>query len=360
MPREEGAWVRGLPDWAKTDGEKKGLEDVVSAIEKAHVCALISALDKVDAELLNRHVQLKWSDQLGDRLGVCDNPVLFKAHAVSDEMGRLPCSLLACLLFVLSDTTYNNEEVWAEELFDQRAPPPHTNDEWVAVVTALVNHPKMDVNTVVTIEQHWQELIAYERRAHGAAQSEPGEPVAGPDFGWNEDCMSAWDYLMEACLESQSSLGASHPVAERGRRLLCVLASSGKLDMGRQLHMYYGDNVHDQGPFFTPLWAAWQLEFHDVFKAFLSPRDDKIMPHVWKFHQERMPKGGDHLPCNQVPYAAIRARIGRYHHKIWRRIVRVHILLGRMWRETRDRLYVPGARGAKLARLSFEAQRDHQ
>ena len=101
---------------------------------------------------------------------------------------------------MLSDYTFNNVETM---MYDEAlAIPEHTNDEWVAVVTALVNHPKMDVNTVVTIDQHWEENREYQRRAYEAAQCAPGDPVPGPDVGWNEDCMSPWDYLFNAVLET--------------------------------------------------------------------------------------------------------------------------------------------------------------
>ncbi len=350
MPREPNAWVQNMPDWG---GEEQGLVPVVDAIEKADVPALLTALDQVDPTLLNRHVQLKYCDVLGDTLGRDGMPVLFQAHACSDEMGRLPCSLLACLLFVLSDYTFNNVESAA--YYEADAIPEHTNDEWVAVVAVLVNHPKMDVNTVVTIDQHWEQFREYERRAYEAAQCAPGDPVPGPDYGWNEDNMSPWDYLFNAVLETQAKCGAEDPVAARGMRLLCVLATSGKLDLERDLHMYYHNNVHPQGNGFLPLRATYEFELWDAFKALLTLHDDLIMPYVWTFNREKVQKGGADLECNKVPYPAIKQRIAQYHLKIWRRGYRIFLLLERWWAEIRFKSYKPGGVGEKRARASFES-----
>ena len=351
MPRAADEWVQNMPDWG---GEEQGLVPVVDALEKADVPALLTALDQVDPALLNRHVQLKWCDELGDDLGQRDGmPVLFYAHACSEDMGRLPCSLLACLLFVLSDYTYNDVE--SGYFHHNLAIPGHTNDEWVAVVTALVNHPKMDVNTVVTIDQHWEESREYERRAYEARQCAPGDPVPGPDCGWNEDCMSPWDYLFTAVIESRSKLGADHFVTQRGMRLMCVLAASGKLDMERDLHLYYHNNVQPQGSEFTPLYATYEFDLDLVFKAFLTQKDELIMPHVWGFHRQKVSRFDASLVGNAVPYAAIKQRIAQYNLKIWRRWYRTFVFLERWYAEIRFKSYAPGGAGEKRARASFES-----
>ena len=167
--------------------------------------------------------------------------------------------------------------------------------------------------------------------------------------------MSPWDYLLTAVVESKSRLGADHVVAQRGMRLLCVLAASGKLDMERNLHLYYDNNVQPQGPDFDPLFATYEFDLKDAFKAFLTQKDELIMPHVWRFYREKVSRYDASWEGNVVPFATIKQRIAQYNFKIWRRWYRVFVFLHRWFAAVREKSYQPGGAGQKRARASFEA-----
>ena len=128
----------------------------------ADVAALNAALDAADPELLNRVPHIKDAQFCSTTLqdgqlmtrhefdGPCYKFGEASFFGILTEdfddcepgFGQTPLNLVACATFVLTEERFDQTE-WITK---------HTDDEWVAVYSALVNHPKVDVGAATVYE----------------------------------------------------------------------------------------------------------------------------------------------------------------------------------------------------------------
>lgn len=327
-----------------------GLTSVVRAFEDADVAGLNSALDQVDSTLINRLPQVVHCAFLGLHNEEQDY-AFFNALAHSEDRGEIPLSLLASATFVLA----GGSQPWSNWLWVQE----HSAEEWLAVYTALVMHPNVDVNTVREIE----DVLADQRTLHQTILKFGGNATHEPIL--NADCFSPFDYGFRALISELRGLHLASTANVNQEhlkmRMLAALAGSGKLNLARKIHKM---------PFAPPqpeddvLSSALYNGLFAVVYALLSLPGDEIAQLAIRalaqgrttfYHQK------NELQTHSVGQAVLRAvaaRIALYHREkiliYVRRVARMHIDLARWWTAARESAYRPGCSGAKRARLSFE------
>lgn len=333
-----------------------GLTEVVRAFENADVAALNTALDQVDPAVLNWLPRMKTCRLLGDNTKEYEY-ALFDALALDwPHIEASPLTLLSCATFVIAGGgpfASGNKWSWVNA---------RTDDEWLAVYTALVNHPSVDVNTALEVEDVLADQEAYAQEYRNAGGG-------GDEFPHlHDECLSAWDYCWSANNHALREGDWTDPASQDTlqMRMLCALARSGKLNIERKTHiaMNWTSPLDRDDVISTTLYNGMFAAVHDLLSL-----GDEIVPIAAKalrLGRENGPYCHHYVqlesdPAGNVALKAVAARITRYKRDkllaYIRCMVRLRILLARWWASARETAYAPEGAGAKRARVSFDASR---
>lgn len=222
------------------------LTDVVRAIERGDVEALNGALHKVDEKLLNSNGERrKYTSEDGNVV----TEAFFGASADDcDGEGDFPNSLLSCLVFVLQKSMDIHIEI--REAGDDPQLVHLTRPRRVEMLLALIKHQKTDVNACTTYEDYSEDLVDFRRRN------------AGDKEAWvHDDCMAPIDYAFHVANHRN---GEGNKTADSFRsKVIGALLNSGKLDVERPLHLWYGNNMDKSQTMAEMAWALkdkWLVE----------------------------------------------------------------------------------------------------
>ena len=363
------------------------LADVVSAIERADVPALVAALDEADTELLNDVGPLRWYKNFYHENGYTDmdrsidkssGEAFFNASFESDQHGGYPATLLSCLAYALmrfqstSDPPRLShlEPYWrdhhrAEHSRLHAAFLARTEEAawwiravdratWLKVFETLVNHPKVDVNARRTHEQ------IEELRHTWSFLPEDERPPDLPTDWYDDDAaiwddqMTTWDYLFQTGHPDDDA-----PTWKFVADLATILARSGKLDPRHVTHNR--DRNHGELQNLGGLVMS-AMRLYCLERVHFEPLD-ALLEHVAYFPQARAlqleassPQGvwGDDAPTATRIEEGI-ARTRRALLRRWCRAARRITFLARWWADARLAAYAPDGAGAKRAQQSFDA-----
>ena len=322
------------------------LADVVAAFERCEPEALVAALDNADSALLN-YIPVHFGNRDPPLPAAVIGSCYFNAIRETSTPGTRPTSLLSCATYVLATQpwTCGPTYTWLHQW---------SNDSWMATYSALVFHPKIDINAHKSEEQDDNDFEAWVQ-VHG------GHGVCMHDTGFS-DYMTPFDYAFTAHLRQKR---AGDPMADFTRRMLIVLASTGKVALWRGwMHWDISTPPHWQSyGEHNLLRVMYEQGKDDVFLFLLqnplSPHADLVtcLRYLLKHPTTR---GGEH------DYVFRRMLIGPRLRHVQRQAVlhrlckfaRWYILLMRAWADARHRLFAPGGEGHKRARLSYETARD--
>ena len=212
-----------LPEYGQSMGA------VVQAYEDGDVGALQKALDEADPVELNSQGPANIfiepeghkMDDDDDDYAVLPHHVYFEAHEVLDDYlpGCLPTSLLSCATWV----TGNIFRGATNRLKENDHPfLKHSKKRLLALYNVLVNHPKVDVNAVLSKEEYFSIF------------EDPTVPQNNTDqelfmMYKHHDRMTAFDYAWRAAAFATTS----YPQA-----LMLLLIRSGKQDMAHKPVVY--------------------------------------------------------------------------------------------------------------------------
>ncbi len=349
----------------------RALTDVVRAFENADVAALNAALDAADPELLNRVPEVKEAEVIdfdpyydiddgffGININWIDEPG-------DAECGHMPLNLFACATYVLTAGRFD-EHWWMNK---------HTTDAWIAVYTALANHPKVDVNAANKYEDHLKHSAQLKEEAEAIVAGMDPEAAFKVAHGGAyilDDCLTPLDYCitnLQRRLQHLPYDAVQSHASSRWVGVLRALLSTGRVDLRRDHHWYRGDAYESDG---TPLKAICNMRLMSVVQPVLDKYDalTVIIPGLMKQMkeaaanallpnrtQEEVRYEGNYM---QQLLPAFKKRIGKEIRKdiltkFIPRVARVHILLARWSADARLKAYAPDGAGAKRARRSFDA-----
>ena len=347
----------------------RALTDVVRAFENADVAAMNAALDAADPELLNRVPEVKAAEvidfdpdyDVDDAFfGVND----YQLDDYDHERGHMPLNLFACATYALTAGRFDDHE-WITK---------HTTDAWIAVYTALVNHPKVNVNAATEYEDHVEHSaqLQVEVKAIVAGMDPKDVTFQSSDSYIIDDCLTPLDYCITNLQERLQRLpydAVQTNAPSRWVGVLRALLSSGRVDVKRDHRWYNNDSYVNDG---TPLKAICNLRLMNVVRTVLDTYDVAVVnpPGLMRqikeaaAHttsqsrtQEEVQYEGNHL---EQLIAAFRKRLGKEIRKklltkFIPRVARAHILLARWSADARLKAYAPDGAGAKRARTSFDA-----
>ena len=348
----------------------RALTDVVRAFENADVAALNAALDAADPELLNRVPEVKSAEvidfdpdyDIDDGFFGINTDWLDADH--EPECGHMPLNLFACATYVLTAERFDGHW-WINN---------HTTDAWIAVYTALANHPKVDVNAANKYEDHL--VQAAQQRAEVkaiVAGMDPKDVTFSSDTSnILDDCLTPLDYCitnLQRRLQRLPYDAVQSNASSRWVGVLRALLSSGRVDLRRDHHWYMGDAYENDG---TPLKAICNMRLMNVVQPVLEAYDARTVIIPGLMQQMKEAAANALLPNRtqeEVRYEgnymqqllpAFKKRIGkeiRKHilTKFIPRVARAHILLARWSADARLTAYAPDGAGAKRARQSFDA-----
>lgn len=363
------------------------LADVVSAIERADVPALVAALDEADTELLNDVGPLRWYKNFFHENGYTDifrsvnksgGEAFFNASSESEQHGEFPGTLLSCLAYALMYFKHDQDppelshmsQRWRDhhhaEFLKRRAQFLERTEEeawwiravdratWLKVFETLVNHPKIDVNARRTHEQ------IEELRHTWSFLPEDERPPDLPTDWYDDDAaiwddqMTTWDYLFQTHHTEDDA-----PTVQFMADLATILARSGKLDPRHVTHNRDRDHGELQklGGLVMSAMRLYCLE-----RVHFEPLD-ALLEHVAYFPQARALQleasqqdgvWGDDAPTATRIEEGI-ARTRRALLRRWCRAARRITFLARWWADARLAAYAPDGAGAKRAQQSFDA-----
>ena len=363
------------------------LADVVSAIERADVPALVSALDEADPALLNHLGQLRWYKNFYHENGYTDmdrsvnksgGEAFFNASSESEQHGEFPATLLSCLayalMYFLSDQDppllSHMSQRWRDhhraEFFKRRAEFLERTEEeawwiravdratWLKVFETLVNHPKIDVNARRTHEQ------IEELRHTWSFLPEDERPPDLPTDWYDDDAaifddqMTTWDYLFQTHHADDDA-----PTVKFMADLATILARSGKLDPRHVTHNR--DRNHGELQNLGGLVMS-AMRLYCLERVHFEPLD-ALLEHVAYFPQARALQleasqqdgvwGYDAPTATRIEEGIARTR--RALLRRWCRAARRITFLARWWADARLAAYAPDGAGAKRAQQSFDA-----
>ena len=363
------------------------LADVVSAIERADVPALVSALDEADPELLNHVGSLRWYKNVYHENGYTDmdrsvnksvGEAFFNASFESDQHGGFPATLLSCLAYALmvfqSDSDppelshlsqrwrdHHRTEFWKRhaewlERTEEAAWWIRAVDRatWLKVFETLVNHPKIDVNARRTHEQieelrhTWSFLPQDERPANL-----PTDWYDNDASIW-DDQMTTWDYLFQTGHHDDDA-----PTVQFVADLATILARSGKLNLRHVAHNRERNDGELQSLGGLVKSAARLYSFKRVHFGPLDALLEQVacFPQARALQLEAAEQDGawwvDPPVVTRIEEGIRRTR--RALLRRWCRAVRLITLLSRWWADARLAAYAPDGAGAKRAQQSFDA-----
>ena len=347
----------------------RALTDVVRAFENADVAALNAALDAADPELLNRVPEVKAAEVIDFDPDYSVDDAFFGVndYQLDDydyERGHIPLNLFACATYALTAGRFDDHE-WITK---------HTTDAWIAVYTALVNHPKVNVNAANEYEDH----VEHSAQLHAEVKAivagmDPKDVTFQSDSSYIlDDCLTPLDYCITNLQERLQRLpydAVQTNAPSRWVGVLRALLSSGRVDVKRDHRWYNNDSYVNDG---TPLKAICNLRLMNVVRTVLDTYDVAVVnpPGLMRqikeaaAHttsqsrtQEEVQYEGNHL---EQLIAAFRKRLGKEIRKklltkFIPRVARAHILLARWSADARLKAYAPDGAGAKRARTSFDA-----
>ena len=324
------------------------LADVVDAFERCDREALVAALDNADGALLN-HIPVHFGYRQTVLPAALIESCYFNATAQTSNPGSRPNTLLSCATHVLATKPWTCGPTYAWLHLGK-------DDDWIATYSALVFHPKIDINAHKTEAQDDDDYEAW-------IEARGGHSVCMHDTGFS-DFMTPFDYVFTAHLQQ---VRAGDPLANFTRRMLIVLASTGKLALERGWkHWYKSLNPHSDYDHYVEdnlLRVVYEHGKDDVFLFLLqnpcSPRAP-LVTCLRQLLEHSTTRGGE------ADYIMRRMLIGpRLRHiqrqEVLRRVckfARWYIPLMRAWADARHRLFAPGGEGHKRARLSYETTRD--
>jgi hypothetical protein len=346
----------------------RALTDVVRAFENADVAALNAALDAADTELLNRVPEVKYAEVIDFDPDYAVDDAFFGVNDQSFddfeyEHGHIPLNLFACATYVLTAGRFDDHE-WITR---------HTTDAWIAVYTALVNHPKVDVNAANKYEDHVEQSAQLNAEVKAiVAGMDPKDVTFQSDSSHIlDDCLTPLDYCITNVQERLQRLpydAVQTNASSRWVSVLRALLSSGRVDVKRDHRWYNNDAYMNDG---TPLKAICNLRLMNVVHTVLDTYDVAVVnpPGLMKQIKEAATHVTSQLRTQEeVLYegnylehlvAAFRKRLGKEIRKklltvIIPRVARAHILLARWSADARLAAYAPDGAGAKRARKSFD------
>jgi hypothetical protein len=323
------------------------LADVVAAFERSDREALVAALDNADGALLN-YIPVHFGYSLPVMPAAVTESCYFNAIRENATPGSRPTSLLSCATHVLATRpwTCGPSYAWIHCGKD---------DDWIATYAALAFHPKIDINKHVSENQDDANFEAWVE-AHG------GHGVCTHDAGFS-DFMTPFDYVLTAHLRQ---VRAGDPQAHFTRRMLVVLASTGKVALWRGLTHWQNDNSQH---------AWYRYDANNLLRvAYEHGKDDVLL---FLLQNPRTPEA-DLVECLRDLLKKSSTRKGEADYIVRRMLIlprlrhikrqevlkrmckfaRWYILLMRAWADARHRLFAPGGNGHGRARLSYEAARD--
>ncbi len=239
---------------------------VVQAYEDGDVEALQAALDEADPIELNKQgpanifMEQPGKDSDDDDYVPLPHIVYFDAHEVLEDYlpGCLPSSLLSCATWVTGNI-FRGAVSYLKEI---RHPfLKHSKKQLLALYDVLVNHPKVDVNAVLSKEEYFRIF------------KDPSEAQNNNDHQLfmmhkHHDRMTAFDYAWRAAAFATTT----YPQA-----LMLLLIRSGKQDMAHKPVVY--DDT-DQSRYTCPsiIHMAAYNNFDTVFS--LALWNEKFPPYL--------------------------------------------------------------------------------
>jgi len=346
----------------------RALADVVHAFESADVAALNAALDAADPELLNRVPQIKDAQFCSATLqdgqlmtrhkfdGPCYKfgEASFFGILTEDfddyepSFGQNPLNLIACATFVLTEGRFDQTE-WITK---------HTDDEWVAVYSALVNHPKVDVNAATVYKDFMaqNDQLSTEVRAQHV-----GDVVFCEIY---DDCLAPLDYCLLNLHQRLAALPYDAVQTHASKRWVGVfhaLLSTGKVDLEREHHFYQNDAYLSAG---VPMGAICFLRLPHVTQTAFDLYDAEVLnPRECLEWCTKGTAGWTAEYKGDYP-EQLRQAVKKCISKAARKFIltkfiplvaRVHIFLARWSADVRLKAYAPDGAGAKRAQQSFDA-----
>ena len=346
----------------------RALADVVHAFESADVAALNAALDAADPELLNRVPHI--SDAGFCPTTIQDGQAMTRhefdepcykfgeasffgvQHEDFDDwdpfFGQVPLNLVACATFVLTEERFDQTE-WITK---------HTDDEWVAVYSALVNHPKVDVNAATVYEDFvaQSDQICMEVKAQHV-----GDIVFCQIF---DDCLTPLDYCLLNLHQRLAALPYDAVQTHASKRWVGVfhaLLSTGKVDLEREHHFYQNDAYLSAG---APMGAICFMRLPHVTQTAFDLYDAEVLNPSGCLERCSMRistwpaehKGDYQEQMRQAAKKCLSKEARKFIlTKFIPLVARVHIFLARWSADVRLKTYAPDGAGAKRAQQSFDA-----